>query len=121
MKISYIILSFPNFELLLRLDASPIMLFSSAQILTLSLPLTRICINFSTVYNDTLVLKRLNSYGMEVSKFHRFFPNLQLVDPVMPERASRGQKLAPISMDRQLPDGDWPTSGRVNYCKGLVF
>ena len=27
------------------------------------------------------------------------------------------QKLAPIPMDRQLPDGDWSTSGRVNSCK----
>ena len=28
-------------------------------ILTLSLPLTRICVNISTVYNDTLVAKGL--------------------------------------------------------------
>ena len=28
--------------------------------LTLSLPVTRICVNFSTVYNDTLVAKGLN-------------------------------------------------------------
>ena len=27
--------------------------------LTLSLPVTRICVNFSTVYNDTLVAKGL--------------------------------------------------------------
>ena len=28
--------------------------------LTLSLPVTHICVNFSTVYNDTLVAKGLN-------------------------------------------------------------
>ena len=28
-------------------------------LLTLSLPVTRICVNFSTVYNDTLVTKGL--------------------------------------------------------------
>ena len=33
--------------------------------LTLSLPVTGICVNFSTVYNDTLVAKGLNKkqYG----------------------------------------------------------
>ena len=30
--------------------------------LTLSLPVTRICVNFSTVYNDTLVGKGLMSW-----------------------------------------------------------
>ena len=31
-----------------------------SKLLTLSLPLTRICVNISTVYNDTLVAKGLN-------------------------------------------------------------
>ena len=29
----------------------------------------------------------------------------------------RSPKFTPIPMDRQLPDGDWSTSGRVNSCK----
>ena len=33
---------------------------SSDIILTLSLPVTRMCVNFSTVYNDMLVAKGLN-------------------------------------------------------------
>ena len=32
--------------------------------LTLLLPDTHICINFSTVYNDTLVAKELNKWGL---------------------------------------------------------
>ena len=35
-------------------------------LLTLSLPVTRICVNYSTVYNDTLVAKGLTYY--KVSK-----------------------------------------------------
>ena len=37
--------------------------------LTLSLPVTRICVNFSTVYNDMLVAKGLNS---EIQSIHNF-------------------------------------------------
>ena len=37
----------------------------SVEILTLSLPVTRICVNFSTVYNDMLVAKGLNSIREE--------------------------------------------------------
>ena len=50
----------------------------------------------------------------EVSRFQHLFPNLQLVGP---RNGVRYQKLAPISMDGQLLDGDWSTSGRVNSCK----
>ena len=33
------------------------------RLLTLSLPVTRICVNFSTVFNDTLVVKGLKNFG----------------------------------------------------------
>ena len=47
-------------------------------ILTLSLPVTRICVNYSTVYNDTLVAKGLNkkifcSYTTCADKIHNKF------------------------------------------------
>ena len=35
--------------------------------LTLSLPVTRICVNYSTVYNDTLVAKGLNLFLVEIT------------------------------------------------------
>ena len=41
------------------------------------------------------------------SNFQRLFSNPQLVDAK--KKASSHQKFAPISMDRQLPDGDWST------------
>ena len=33
------------------------------------------------------------------------------------EKASGHQKLASIPINRQLPDGDWSTSGPINFCK----
>ena len=48
----------------------------------------------------------------EVSRFQRLFLNLQLVNA----RQDGLQKFAPIPMDRQLPDGDWSTSGHINSC-----
>ena len=46
--------------------------------LTLSLPDTRICVNFSTVYNDTLVAKGLNlqCYSNPASKIEGLHTNL---------------------------------------------
>ena len=41
---------------------------SELNALTLSLPVTRICVNFSTVYNDTLVAKGLTDiYHLSLS------------------------------------------------------
>ena len=70
---------------------------------------------------DCLILRNGMLQRQKFNYCWRLGFQIQLLFPIrswlMPERASRHPKLAPIPMDRQLPDGDWPTSGQVNSCK----
>ena len=59
-----------------------------------------------------------SSTKVEIQHPLKGFPNsyvssFLICNGLMPGRASDHQKLTPIPMDRQLPDGDWSSSGRV--------